>query len=54
MRRFGDRSGEFNGFMPEMISDVIGGPAKDNAKTIELSVDLRARFAILTPLLIRI
>jgi hypothetical protein len=40
--------------MPEMIPDVIGGPAKDNAKTIQLSIDLSTLFAIFTPLLIKI
>jgi hypothetical protein len=40
--------------MPEMIPDVIAAPAKDNAKTIELPIDLSALFATFTPLLIRI
>jgi hypothetical protein len=40
--------------MPENGPDVTGGPAKDNAKTIEMSIDLGAAFAIFTPLLIRI
>jgi hypothetical protein len=40
--------------MPEIGLDLLGAPAKDNAKTIELPIDLSAQFATFTPLLIRI
>jgi hypothetical protein len=40
--------------MTEIGPDLSGGPAKDNAKTIEMSIDLSAPFAILARLLIRI